>query len=119
MGAKLSEEEDEQTRLLREILKWIRFSGLREVKSVLTSVLDDPQKLLAYHLSDGSRGTIEIGEATGIRSTATITRYWQTWKQLGLGESISVRGGDRFRRLFDLTDFGIVVPESNEVRQVK
>jgi hypothetical protein len=110
---------DEQIGVLREILKWTRFAGMKELKSLLASVLDDPQKLLAYHLSDGTVGTVEIGKATGIKSTATITRYWQTWQQLGLGDSISVKGGDRFKRAFDLEGLGIRVPSSTEARKSK
>ena len=87
-------EEDEQIRLLREILKWFRFPGMKEVKSILSSVLNDSQKLLAYQLSDGSRGTIEIGKTIGISGPSTIANYWQAWQKQRLGESIPVKGGD-------------------------
>ena len=52
--------ENEQILLLKEILKWIRFAGMKQVKEVLASVLDTQQKKLAYQLSDGSRGIVEI-----------------------------------------------------------
>jgi hypothetical protein len=39
---------DEQVPLLREILKWIRFSGMKEVKSVLNTVLNDLFEDLLY-----------------------------------------------------------------------
>ena len=108
-GLELSSQENEQIRLLREILKWIRFSGMKEVKSVLTNVLNDPQKLVAYQLSDGSKGTIEIGKTTGL-SHSMIANYWVGWQKQGLGESIPVKGGDRFKRSFDLEELGINVP---------
>jgi hypothetical protein len=37
---------------------------------------------------------------------------WDTWLKLSLGENIPVRGGSRFKRTFDLEDFGIKVPEA-------
>jgi len=115
----VNSQDSEQTRLLAEILKWIKFAGMKEVKEVLNSVLDTDQKKLVYQLSDGSKGTIEIGKAAGIASTATISRYWKSWLKLGLGENVSVKGGERFRRAFDLEDFGIEVSHPKEVKQEK
>ena len=115
----MNSQDSEQTRLLAEILKWIKFAGMKEVKEVLNSVLDTDQKKLVYQLSDGSKGTIEIGKAAGIASTATISRYWKSWLKLGLGENVSVKGGERFRRAFDLEDFGIEVSQPKEAKQEK
>lgn len=103
-------EKDEQTILLREILKWIKFAGMKEVKSTLVSVLDTEQKRLIYHLSDGTRGIVEIAKLAGVGSTSTVFDMWQAWLKFGLGESIPVKGGSRFKRSFDLEDFGIQVP---------
>jgi len=107
----MNAQNEEQTRLLREILKWIKFTGMREAKNTLVSVLDTEQKRLVYHLSDGTRGTVEIGDLAGIGSTRTIFEMWQSWLKLGLGESVPVKGGSRFKRSFDLEDFGIEVPQ--------
>jgi hypothetical protein len=103
-------EKDEQTILLREILKWIKFAGMKEVKNTLVSVLDTEQKRLIYHLSDGTRGIVEIAKRAGVGSTSTVFDMWQAWLKFGLGESIPVKGGSRFKRSFDLEDFGIQVP---------
>jgi hypothetical protein len=109
--------ENEQTVLLREILKWIKFAGMKEVKNTLVSALDNEQKRLVYHLSDGSRGTVEIAKLTGIGSNRTVADMWEAWLRLGLGESIPVKGGTRFKRSFDLEDFGIEVPRIKEVEK--
>jgi len=113
----MSKEENEQTKLLREILKWIKFSGMKELKNTLLSILDTEQKRLVYHLSDGSRGTVEIAKLARIGSTSTVFDMWQTWLKLGLGESIPVRGGSRFKRSFDLEDLGIEVPRVEETEK--
>jgi hypothetical protein len=107
----MSISESEQTRLLREILKWIKFSGIKEVKVILLSSLNTEQKMLVYHLSDGTRGTVEIAKITNIGSNKTIFDMWQAWTKQGLGESIPVKGGSRFKRSFDLEDFGIPIPQ--------
>jgi hypothetical protein len=35
---------------------------------------------------------------------------WQIWMNTGLGESIPVKGGSRFKHSFNLDEFGIEVP---------
>jgi len=114
---KMSNEEKEQTKILREILKWIRFAGMKEVKDTLASVLDTEQKRLVYRLSDGTRGTVKIARLAGIGSNSTVHDMWQAWLKLGFGESIPVKGGSRFRRSFDLEDFGIEVPRIRSIRK--
>jgi len=113
----MSKEENEQTKLLREILKWIKFSGMKELKNTLVSVLDTEQKRLVYHLSDGTRGTVKIAKLAGIGSNRTVADMWKAWLKSGFGESIPVKGGSRFKRSFDLEDFGIEVPQTREVKK--
>jgi len=111
------DKQDRMIELLQEMLKWTKFAGMKEVKNTLVSVLDTEQKRLVYHLSDGTRGTVEIAKLAGIGSTGTVFDMWQAWLKLGLGESIPVRGGSRFKRSFDLEDFGIEVPQIKEVKK--
>ena len=96
--------------LLKEILKWIRFSNIREVRTVLMSILDTEQKRLIYELSDGKRGSVEIGKTTKVGSS-TVRRYWQSWARLGIMEPVGVRGGLRYERTFELEDFGFTIPQ--------
>lgn len=103
--------EETELSVLKEILKWTKFSGMRETKAVLESALNDDKKRAAYQLSDGTRGTVEVGKLVGIGSTATIFKLWKSWRKLGLGEHIAVKGGERFKRSFDLEEFGIEVLE--------
>jgi hypothetical protein len=99
--------------VLKEILRWVKFTGVKEVRGILTSVLDDDQKRTAYQLSDGTKGMVDVGKQVGIKSTAGMSKLWKQWTKLGLGESIPVMGGNRFRRSFDLADFGIEVNVGN------
>jgi hypothetical protein len=104
--------ENEQVRLLSEILKWIKFAGMKEAKNTLNSVLDTSVKKLVYQKSDGTFGTVELAKLTGLGSNRTVADMWDAWLKMGLGESIPVRGGSRFKRTFDLEDFSIKVPEA-------
>lgn len=105
----MSSKDGEQVQLLREILKWIKFSGIREVRTVLMNILDTEEKRLIYHLSDGGNGSVEIGRRARV-SHVTVTRYWQSWARLGIVEPLRVRGGLRYRKSFELEDFGFSIP---------
>jgi hypothetical protein len=113
----MNSEKSEQTILLKEILKWIKFAGMKEVKNTLVDVLDTEQKRLVYHLSDGTRGTVELAKIAGIGSNRTVANMWEAWLKLGVGESIQVKGGLRFKRSFDLEDFSIEVPKMKGIEK--
>ena len=102
----MNPQENEQTQLLKEILKWIKFAGIKGVKEALLPELDTDEKKQVYQLSDGTKAIAEINKITGV-SVGAISGYWNKWVKLGLGEKIGVRGGDRFVRAFDLEDFGV------------
>lgn len=101
---------DDEISLLKEILKWIKLAGMKEVKAVLTSELDTDQKKQVYQLSDGTKSNAEINQATGV-SAGSISGDWKKWTKLAIGEKKPIAGGDRFVKAFDLEDFGIVIPE--------
>lgn len=96
--------------LLQEMLKWVKFAGVREVRTVLMNILDTEQKRLIYHLSDGERGSVEIGKMANV-SDSTIRRYCESWVRLGIVEPLGVRGGIRYKKSFELEDFGFIIPQ--------
>jgi len=106
----MNPQNNEQNELLKEILKWIKFAGMKGVKDQLEATLETDQKKIVYQLSDGSKAIADINKVTGV-STGSISGYWQKWVKLGLGEKIAVQGGDRFKRSFDLEDLGIEMPD--------
>lgn len=91
------------------MLKWTKFTAIKEVRTVLTNILDTEQKRLIYHLSDGKNGTIEIKNLANIGSS-TVIRYWEAWFRVGIVEPIAVRGGIRYKKSFNLEDFGFNIP---------
>ena len=109
---------DKVIELLQEMLKWVKFAGAREVRTVLMNILDTEQKRLIYHLSDGEHGSVEIGKAANV-SDSTIRRCWESWVRLGIVEPLSVRGGVRYKKSFQLEDFGFTVPQIKAGAEVK
>ena len=65
---------------------------------------------MAYSLTNGDNGLDFIKDRIG-RSYGTVHRYWASWQKIGIVESIDVRGGSRAKALFDLEEFGVVIPE--------
>lgn len=106
----MSNKTDELIEVMREILKWTKFAGAREVRNILTAALDTEQKRLIYYLSDGKKGSVEIAKTTNI-GDSTVRRYWESWARQGIVEPIKVQGGTRFKKSFELEDFGIAVPQ--------
>lgn len=104
--------------LLEEMLKWVKFAGAREVRTVLMNILDTEQKRLIYHLSDGEHGSVEIGKVANV-GDSTVRRYWESWARLGVVEPLNVRGGVRYRKSFQLEDFGFMVPQIRAGAEVK
>lgn len=104
----MSGQESEQTSLLREILKWIRFAGMKEVKAALSTALDTDQKKLVYQLSDGKASSSEIAKVGGV-SDWTVRNWWKIWAKTGIVEPLKAGRGERYMRSFDLEDFGIDV----------
>jgi len=107
----LSDKQDEQIRILGEILKWTKFAGMKGVRDALNAALDAEQKRIVYQMSDGTIGMVEVGKGAGIASTSTISRYWGAWSKQGFGEFVAVQKGNRFKRTFDLEEVGIEVPQ--------
>ena len=111
----MASDEREQTQILKEILKWTKFAGMRQVQSVLENALPTSETRLAYQLSDGTRGSVEIGKTSGAGSKDKVVGLWGDWFRLGLGDLVPVKGGERFKRAFDLKDFGIDFPKLQEL----
>ncbi len=109
---KLSEKQfNEIISLLKELVKWTKFQAWGKVKDVLISILDDNEKKKIYHLSNGKNSSRSIAENVAV-SYSTIQNYWNNWANFNIVEPISVRGGGlRYKKMFNLEDFGINVPK--------
>jgi len=97
---------------LTELLKWIKFSGIQEIKPILESVLNTDDKKIVYQLSDG-KSKPEIAKMSQV-SADTVKSYWRNWRKVGITKSQSFSGGPRQIRLFDLEDFNLLSESVNE-----
>lgn len=100
-----------QTKILEETLKWVKFSGMKDVKEVLLDNLTDETKILIYYYSNGVNAIPFIKNLLGIGGNNVIPNLWNKWKNLGIMEKVPARGGERGKKIFDLEDFGIPIPE--------
>lgn len=110
---------NEQTEILRdihndltELLKWIKFSGIQEIKPKLESILNTDEKKSVYQLSDG-KSKPEIAKMSKV-SADTVKNYWRNWKIVGITKPQSFSGGPRQIRSFDLNDFDLLPESGNE-----
>ena len=106
--------DDDQLRELnnniKEMLKWIRFSGLKEVKSIITSTLTSDTEKLMYELTDGEASTRDIATKCNVNQK-TVSNYWQKWKVMGILEAIDKFGGKRYKKICSLREIGLEIPE--------
>jgi len=94
---------------LDQLLKWTRFAGMQQLRTILTQNLTTDVEMLIYELSDGERSTREIAGLSGVGSNATVASYWRKWSKLGIVEPSEKRQG-RFRRNCSLEEVGLTVP---------
>jgi hypothetical protein len=94
---------------LKELLKWSRFAGMQQLRTILSQNLGDESEALIYELSDGSRGTREIAKLAGIGSNATVARLWKKWSKIGIVEQSTGFPG-RCQRICSLEEVGLPIP---------
>lgn len=99
-----------------EQLKWIRLSGMSQLKTIFEQNMKTIEEKLAYELSDGERSTRDIEKLTGIGRTK-IGDLWKKWYRIGLMERSTKYEGKRMARSFSLQDVGMEIPTLPE-RQV-
>lgn len=106
----------EETKILKNIesklgqlLKWARFAGMQQLRSILTSILTNDTQMLIYEYSNGKRSTREIAKVAGVGSNQTVVNYWKKWSSLGIVEQ-SPKYQGRFQRICSLEEVGLTIP---------
>lgn len=92
-----------------QLLKWTRFAGMQQLRTILAQNLTTDTEMLIYELSDGERGTREVAALSSVGSNATVANYWRKWSRLGIVEPSEKRQGG-FRRICSLEEVGLTVP---------
>lgn len=98
---------EELVSVQREMLKWIRFTSLPQLKRTLESVLATAQDKSIYEMTDGRATSRSIAATLNVGKT-TVIRKWMAWAQIGIVEQLDSGG---YIRLCSLTEVGIDVPQ--------
>lgn len=101
---------------LDQLLKWTRFAGMQQLRSILTNNLTNDTQLLIYEYSNGKRSTREIAKLAGVKSNQTIVNYWKNWSSLGIVEPSQKYQG-RFQRICSLEQVGLTVPPTPTINK--
>ena len=104
------EKDDRIIEVLEELLKWTKVTAIPTVGEVLAASLPTDQAKLAYFYSDG-RSSREVAQASGCAPSSIVT-YWKKWSRNGIVKPVAVQRGDRYKKVFDPTDFGIEIPKA-------
>ncbi len=100
-----TESNKEIIQLLRELVKWQRFSAITPLKEIIVGTLDKKEKVLVYEMTDGKNKREDIIKETGC-SAGAISSWWIDWYARGLLEKID---GGRYRKIISLGKIGINV----------
>lgn len=96
---------------LRELVQLTRVMSYPAIKQILQAALDTEQKRLVYHALDGTKNMTQIQELTGVNARY-VSEWGQEWEKIGIVEPSTVsRIKGRRQRSFELSMFGIAVPE--------
>jgi len=94
---------------LHEFLKWTKFSGMKQLKTILQANLKTDTEMLIYELCDGVRGTREVARLAGVASKTTVLNYWKKWGKVGIVMAVQ-NEERRYQRICSLEEVGLTVP---------
>lgn len=98
----------ELVEIQRDMLRWIRFNSIPQLKRTLEAVLVTDLDKRAYEMTDGGATTRAIASALSIGKTTVVSK-WGKWAQIGIVERLA---SGQCRRICSLADVGIEVPQT-------
>ncbi len=102
---KVTDMNDEILSTLKEILKWTRIQATPAVKALLEATLSKREYRKLYQALDGELTQQSLVALSGL-SQPRISSLIADWQRIGLVEEPRPK---RYKRLFDLDEFGIAV----------
>ncbi len=96
--------DDEIKQLLKEILKWQRIQGIKTLKEILYTLLDDKDniKKIVYENTDGEK-TVRDLQKISKTNISTISKWWNEWYSLGILE----KKGQKYKKIISLKELSI------------
>jgi len=96
---------DESTKILQEILRWVKFQNLPTLKTILTDTLITNEEKLIYEYADGEISSRKLGAFVGMNKDVLLRR-WNAWAKLGIIEKIDA-GQTKYKKIISLEEVGI------------
>lgn len=93
---------DETNNLLKEILKWQKLQGIKTLRELIPTLLDDDKKRLVYELTDGKHSQQVIAKEANVAG-GTVSNWWNSWYAYGL----LTKENNRYVRLVSLEEIGL------------
>ena len=103
---------------VEEQVRWTRFLGIIQLKSVLEQALKSDDDKTVYELSDGERSIRDI-EKMASASRSRIASLWAKWHRMHIMERSNKYGGKRMKHLCCLAEVGIDLPPLPEMQAVE
>jgi len=94
--------EQETNQILREMLKWHKLQGMKALRELIPTLLDDRKKRAVYELSDGKSGVKEISERAGV-ATGTISSWWTSWHCYGIVHKVK----NKYVKIASIKELGL------------
>lgn len=91
----------------RDMLRWIRFTSIPQLKRTLETVLATDLDKRAFEMTDGVATTRAIAGALNLGKT-TVGSKWAKWTQIGIVERLA---SGQCRRICSLAEVGIEVQQ--------
>ena len=100
----------ELIQIQREMLRWVKFTSVPQLKRTLETVLTSDMDKRIYEMTDGAATTRSVAAELKI-GKSTVASKWTTWGQLGIVERLET---GQCKRLCSLAEVGIKLPQSTE-----
>lgn len=94
---------------VEEQVRWTRFMGMIQLKTVLEQAVKGDDDKRIYELSDGERSIRDIEKRVSA-SRSRIASLWTKWHKMNIMERSEKYGGKRMKHLCSLAEVGIDVP---------
>lgn len=96
----------ETNKLLKEILRWMKFQSYPQVKRIIEETLDTPVKKKIYELANGQNSLRKAAELAGGIDFKRVHRCWEEWARLGIIEKTE-GAQPKFVKIISLAELGL------------
>lgn len=112
----MDDKKEEQTKILKEILKWIKITRQKTLKDNSEKLFSNNKEMAVFELTDGEKSSRDIEKITGV-NYKKVQSLWKKWIDANIAEPCEKYGGGRCIKLFNLADFGLKNQKINSQKE--